>query len=160
VRIRRVRRDRFELRLPEQERDLLRQLCGDLRTLVAAEDPSTKRLFPPGYGDDRAASEAYASLVHDDLASGHLAAIETMESTMGETRLDADQAAGWLTALNEIRLVIGTQLDVTEELYATGVRADDPRASKLAVYEYLGWLQEQLVEALAAGLPAAGTERA
>ena len=44
-------------------------------------------------------------------------------------------------------------LDVTEEM-SFDLDPDDPRTPELAVYAYLSWLQEQLVEAIAAGLSA------
>src|SRR5207302_438045 len=59
VRIRRVRRNTYQVRLPPEERVILRSLCGELRTLLAAEDPSVGRLFPPAYADDPAASGEY-----------------------------------------------------------------------------------------------------
>ena len=42
--------------------------------------------------------------------------------------------------------MLGTQLDVTEEL--DDIDPDDPRAPGLAVYAYLGWLEEDVVAAL------------
>ena len=140
------------MRLPPEERVILRSLCGELRTLLAAEDPSVGRLFPPAYADDPAASGEYARLMHDDLVAGHLQAIDVMETSVDATKLDEEQAAAWLAAINDIRLVLGTRLDVTEELYETGLPESDPRAAQFAVYQYLGYLQEQVVEAVAGGL--------
>jgi hypothetical protein len=135
-------------------------MCDELRGLIRAEDASTARLFPPGYADDPVANEQYAELVRDDLVAGRMAAIETVERTLDATSLSEDQLSGWLTALNDLRLVLGTRLDVTEELYETGLAPEDPRLPTFAVYEYLGWLQDQVVDALAAGLDPDGNERA
>ena len=63
-------------------------------------------------------------------------------------RLSAEEADTWLRALNDLRLVLGTRLDVQEDTFAAELRSDDPRAPALAVYAYLSWIQEQLVEAL------------
>ena len=55
-----------------------------------------------------------------------------------------------LQALTDIRLVLGTRLDVTEdpaEMWAR-MTPDDPRGALLAVYDWLGWLQESIVRAL------------
>ena len=159
-RIRRLRRDTFQVRLSAEEREVLRALCTEFRDLLAREDPSTTRLFPPGYGDDRDASEQFDRMVRDDLTAGHLAAVETVEATLDAGRLGEEQLTAWLGALNDLRLVLGTRLDVTEELYERGVPPDDPRAPRLALYEYLGWLEEQTVQALAEGLDPRGSERA
>ena len=64
------------------------------------------------------------------------------------TRSTADEADAWLRALNDLRLVLGTRLDVTEDLDYENLDLNEPRGRDLAVYGYLSWLQEQLVEAL------------
>ena len=79
-----------------------------------------------------------------------------MEATAAEDELDEAQASGWLTALNDLRLVLGTRLDVSEDL--PDIDADDPEAPAYAVYDYLGYLLSEVVDALAAGLPEAESE--
>ncbi len=74
-----------------------------------------------------------------------------MRDTLGKDTLDADEADAWLRALNDLRLVLGTRLDVTEDLDYENLDLNEPRGRDLAVYGYLTWLQEQLVEALAEG---------
>ena len=49
--------------------------------------------------------------------------------------------------------MLGTQLDIREESFDLDFDPSDPRSPGLALYGYLSWLQEQAVEALAAGLP-------
>jgi hypothetical protein len=71
-----------------------------------------------------------------------------MAATAGNERLSADEAEAWLRALNDLRLVLGTRLDVQENSLLDRIDSDDPDAAGLAVYAYLSWLQEQLVEAL------------
>src|SRR5207237_496469 len=83
--------------------------------------------------DDAEASAEYARLMHDDLLQGHLDAIDVMATTAEASKLDDEQVAAWLAALNDIRLVLGTRLDVTEELYETGIPHGDPRTPQLAV---------------------------
>ena len=156
-RVRRTGRGDFELKLPKEERRILRSLPEQMRTLIREGDASTYRLFPPAYGDDDAAEREYRRMVGNDLLEHHLDALRVLEETLDAKRVDADQLTSWLTALNEVRLVLGTQLDVTEELYDRDVEDADPRAPLFALYFYLGWLQEQVVEALATDLPAEGT---
>jgi hypothetical protein len=150
--VRRLRTGVYDVRLPAEERRMLRNLCAELREMFAAEDPALVRLFPPAYQDDERASEEFARLMRDDLTAGHLQALRTMENSAETSRLDDEQMAAWLSALNDIRLVLGTRLDVTEELYETGMPPGDPRAPQFALYQYLGFLQEQVVEAVAMGL--------
>ena len=53
-----------------------------------------------------------------------------------------------MRALNDLRLVLGTRLDVQEDTFLEELPPDDPRAPALAVYGYLSWTQEQLIAAL------------
>jgi hypothetical protein len=127
---------------------LLRELLGELEVLLDnPEDPDLRRLFPPAHAD-REREEQYRSLVADELLAGRSKALATMRETLEQHTLDPDEADAWLRALNDLRLVLGTRLDVSEEIDWEAVDLQDPRGRDLAVYGYLSWLQEQLVEAL------------
>ena len=148
-RVTRTRKGEYVLRLPPEERAVLRELPGQLRELLGSDDPSLHRLFPPAYTDDIEHEAEYQRYMGDDLLESHKRALEVMEETIDAERLDEEQLTGWLGALNDLRLVLGTRLDVTEDMYEDGIPPDDPRAPAFALYSYLGWLQEQVVEALA-----------
>jgi hypothetical protein len=153
--IRRTRRGDFQVRLSPQEREILSTLPGQLRELVEADpavDPSLKRLHPPGHPDDERLEAEYRSLVGDDLTHQRREALEVMEATVAADRLDEDQLSAWVSVLNDLRLVLGTRLDVTEDMYERGFPEGDPRAEAFALYAYLGYLQEEAVRALAASL--------
>jgi Domain of unknown function (DUF2017) len=148
-RIERTARGDIRLRLPRDERALLRSLPGQLRRLLAEapEDPSLERLFPPAYDDTESETE-YRQLMGDELLEGRRRALRVIEDTLDEDRLTTEQAESWLTGLNDLRLVLGTRLDVTDETLLERIRPDDPDAFEVSLYAYLSWLQEQLVEAL------------
>ena len=156
---RRIQRDRkggYRLRLPAEERELLRWLPEELHELLRAEgrtpDPSLRRLFPPAYADDKDADDEYRRLMRNELLEGKLEALQVVVQTADAEHLTSDEMEGWLGALESLRLYLGTQLDVTEETYDVALHADDPRAPALALYGYLSWLQEQAVEALSSSL--------
>ncbi|HEY7018635.1 MAG TPA: DUF2017 family protein [Gaiellaceae bacterium] len=138
-----------ELQLRPEERSLLTGLAAELRELLDGRtgDPSLRRLFPPAY-DDEQDEQAYRELMGGELLDGRREALELLARTAGEDRLSAEEADAWLRALNDLRLVLGTRLDVREDTFAEELRQDDPRAPALAVYGYLSWVQEQLVEVL------------
>jgi hypothetical protein len=152
-RIRRDGSDGYRLQLPAEEREVLRGLTAQLRELLqTTSDPSLERLFPPAY-DDTDADDEYGELVRGGLLEEKLAALDIVEQTVDADRLDEAQLHAWLGALESLRLVLGTQLDVTEATHTQELDPDDPRAFALELYGYLSWLQEEAVEALAAGLP-------
>ena len=96
-----------------------------------------------------AAAGEWDELVRPGLEEGKLAALGRLEATASEERLGEDDAGAWLTALNDLRLVLGTRLGVTEETY---VDETGPRTPGMMVYVWLTWLQGELVEALSKGL--------
>lgn len=150
-RVTRTGRGEFTLRIPKGERDILRSLPGQLRDLLTTDDPALSRLFPPAYPDDPVRNDEYEELVRTELTASRLTSIDIMEATIDAERLDDEQMGAWLGAINDLRLVLGTKLDVTEELYEEGMPDDDPRLPAFALFTYLGWLEEQVVEALATG---------
>ncbi|HEX2292747.1 MAG TPA: DUF2017 family protein [Gaiellaceae bacterium] len=141
--------DGVRLDLRPEERALLRQVAGELEALLAGQpdDPSLRRLFPPAHEDD-ALEQEYRELTRPQLDDGRRRALETLGETADAGRLTAEEADAWLRVLNDARLVLGTRLDITED-YDWDELERDPRAPELAVYAYLSWIQEQLVEALA-----------
>jgi Domain of unknown function (DUF2017) len=149
-RIERTGKGDIRLRLPRDERALLRSLPAQLRRLLveAPDDPSLERLFPPAYDDAEDEAE-YRRLMGEELLEGRRRALQVLEETLDQDRLTKEQAEAWLTALNDLRLVLGTRLDVTEDMLLERLRPDDPKAFEISLYAYLSWLQEQLVDALA-----------
>ena len=147
-RVKKTRKGQFQLRLPPEERELLRGLPGQLRELLGTDDPSLRRLFPPAYKDDPALEAEYRHFMADDLLASHQRSLDAMEETIDAEQVGEEQLVGWLGALNDLRLVLGTRLDVTEDMYEREMDPDDPRAPAFAVYSYHGWLQEQVVDAL------------
>ncbi len=137
------------LRLPANEQTLVRSLAADLVETLgeAPADPSLRRLSPPAY-DDEADERGYREIMGAELLDGRLQALELLAATAGNERLSAEEAESWLRALNDLRLFLGTRLDVQENSLLDRIDSDDPDAAGLAVYAYLSWLQEQLVEAL------------
>ena len=151
----RIARDRnggYRLRLPAEERELLRSLPAQLREVLKTDDPSLRRLFPPAYTDDDEANDEFRRLMRDELLEGKLAALRIVEETAGADHLTGEQLEGWLGALESLRLYLGTQLDVTEQTYEEELDPDDPSAPALALYGYLSWLQEEAVAALSSSL--------
>jgi hypothetical protein len=151
-RIRRTRQGDFEVRLPEVERALLGTLVGALRAALDGDvgaEPALRRLFPPAYvdPDDQEAEAEYQALMQDELLASRRAALDVLEATATRDRLDEGELLSWMTALNQLRLVLGTRLDVSED-DPPFPDPDDPTAALHEVYHYLGVLLEAVLDAL------------
>jgi hypothetical protein len=154
--------DGFEIRLPDAERDVLASLPGELVELLdqtagdpdaLRDDPALARLFPDAYtAADTDLADEYRRLMTDDLRERFRVALETLASCARAERVDTEQLHGWMTALTQLRLVLGTRLGVTEDLHIEDVADDDAAAPAFHLYAYLSWMQEQVVEALSSTL--------
>ena len=149
--VRRARDGSFQLKLTDEERDLVASLAEQLRELLLSDQPEgVERLFPPGYSNDEERQTEYQLITHDELLEKRLASVDVLEQTVTQTSLTEEQLTAWMGAINDLRLVLGTRLDVTEEMER--VALDDPRAPALAVYQYLTYLLSEIVQALSGTL--------
>jgi hypothetical protein len=148
-RVERRRAGGVRLRLSRRERELLAGLATELGSRLADETdaPDLHRLFPPAYAENAEDEREYRLLMHDELLAGRRKALEVFATTLDRSVLSEEELDAWLRTLNDLRLVLGTRLDVTEETFVHPVDARHPDAPELAVYGYLTWLQEQVVEA-------------
>jgi hypothetical protein len=137
-------------------------------------DPVLRRLFPDAYTDPeeqpptaQAAEEAKAysaefrRYTENDLRAGKrdnaLAVIRSLDALTpagdggAVLELSPEKSRQWLGALNDLRLAIGSRLDITDEddtdlLYR--LPDEDPRKPMVMAYLWLGGLQETLVHTL------------
>ena len=153
--------DMLMARAEEAPQDELAELTG-IRTgpTTSPDDPILSRLLPdfhrldpdkPDQGDQDSAA-ALRSLHEPELLEQKTGVAEVVLDTCppggGQVTLTFEQADAWLSALNDVRLALGTALDVTEEM-PDELPEDDPRSPHLGVYHWLTWVQDTLVDALA-----------
>jgi hypothetical protein len=156
----RVGRDRVRVRLAQDELAVLRGLPDQLRTVLGEDEdePVNRRLFPPAYLDvaDIERDAEYRRLMHDDLVKEKLANLDLVTASLERgspsvrrwtVELTDEEATAWLGVLNDLRLALGVRLDITED-YDGDVDDTDPRAPAFHLLSYLGWLEEQLLDAL------------
>ena len=69
---------------------------------------------------------------------------------MIDVELDQPTAEMWMRSFTDLRLALATRLEVEEgdEAYWHALPDDDPRAQAHDIYEWVGYLQETLVQAL------------
>ena len=161
--------------LSEREAGLLRGLVGQVRDMLSArvaalpqdeladitgitagpttapEDRVLARLLPDFHRDDATLSGGLRALHEPELLAGKdgVAAVvlDTCPARGGRVRLSDEQAQAWLSALNDVRLALGTVLDVTEDM-PDELPPEDPRAPHLGVSHWLTWVQESLIQAV------------
>jgi hypothetical protein len=141
------------VRLDEQEADVMRTLVSEMEEMLDAgrpADPVMERLFPRAY-TKQSDEEAYQELVGSDLEGSKKRALKTLGQDLGtkgavDSPLSQEQADKWLTALTDMRLAIGTRLDVTEETMGQELDPNDEKSPTMAVLHWLGWVQESIIE--------------
>jgi Domain of unknown function (DUF2017) len=150
----RSRRGLIRIDLDYAESDVLASYLDDLVAAVdelPADDPVRQRLFPDGYRDDPDAAQEFRELTEGSLRDIKIERITQCRAELpeggGQIELDGDGSERWLTVINDLRLQLGVQLDVTE----TDDGAIDPDASDAearVVYYWLTALQDSLVQAV------------
>jgi hypothetical protein len=121
----------------------------------APVDPVLARLLPDAYQDDPEAAGEFRKYTDSSLREAKKYFAQTLLETLppkgGRVKLTADQARDWLRALNDVRLMFGVRLEVTEDFeeQLTSLDPKDPRVAAFQVYGWLGEIQESLVRAMA-----------
>ena len=156
---------RNETAAPRGGDDPLEQLLDFSGPTTEPEDPVLARLFPTAYPHDEDAAGEFRRFtegtLRDNKAQGAVGIIETLEQAglpaeLGEESITVDielepgEAVGWMKSFTDIRLALATRLGVEEddEDYWMALPEEDPRAHVYDIYQWVGYLQETLVDAL------------
>ncbi len=149
---------------PSESVDDLEAMLDFSGPTTVPDDPVLARLFPTAYPEDEEAASDFRRFTESSLRNGKAAAAAVVIDTLEEAGLtdepedavfidvELDQAAArtWLRSFTDMRLAIGTRLEVEdgdEDVWDL-LPEDDPRSPVHDVYNWLGFLQETLVEAL------------
>ena len=156
---------RNETAAPTGGEDPLEQLLDFSGPTTEPDDPVLARLFPSAYPDDEDAAGEFRRFtegtLRDHKAQGAVAIIEALEEAGLPPELDEDgltvdveltegEAVGWMKSFTDVRLALATRLGVEEgdEEYWYSLPDDDPRTHVHDIYEWVGYLQETLVQSL------------
>ena len=128
--------------------DPLAKLLNMSGSTQISEDPALARLFPDGYSDNEHASADFRRFTEQDLRTQKITALATAQETLidwkGKSSITEQQAQDWLKALNDLRLVLGTRLEITDDAN----RDFDVDEPGMHLYNYLTYLQGTLIDAL------------
>ncbi len=156
---------RNEVAAPTGTDDPLEELLDFTGPTTEPDDPVLARLFPSAYPDDEEAAGEFRRFTEGSLrdlkAGAAVALIETLEDAglppeLTEDGLTVDvelvtpDAVTWMKSFTDIRLALATRLGVEEgdEEYWYSLSDEDPRSHVHDIYEWVGYLQETLVDAL------------
>lgn len=147
------------------DRDPLEAMLDFSGPTTQPEDPVLRRLFPNAYRDDDESASEFRRFTEGQLRDGKSRAAGTIidvledaglppeptgEDLTIDVELDQETALVWMRSFTDLRLALGTRLEVEEgdEEYWYSLPEDDPRAQAHHIYEWLGFLQETLVLAV------------
>ena len=156
---------RNEAAVPRDDRDPFEELMDFSGPTTEPEDPVLARLFPTAYRHDEEAASEFRRFTEGSLRDGKAAAAVTIidgleeaglppelteDGLMIDVELEEPTAETWLRSFTDLRLALATRLgieDGDEEVWAA-LPDEDPRAQAHDIYEWVGYLQETLVDAL------------
>ena len=146
-------------RVDHANEDPLAAMVGITAHDTPPEDEVLLRLLPNAYADEQASSEfrRYTESTLREKKRAHAMAIRSNIINSGDQAIDIDHdgAMAWLGGLNDIRLALGVRLKIEDNAQEQLelLKPDDPLRAVYAVYTWLGWLQESLIQALMDDVP-------
>ncbi len=141
----------FRVRLAPEAREWVVSLADELDQMLTDDTPDTRRLFPTAYPHDPELDAGYQILAREQLIDDRREAIATMRASVSTDRLSHEQLTAWMRIVNDLRLVLGTRLDVSED--DESLDFDSPDIQAQLVYHELGMLLAEIVDAVTATLP-------
>ena len=156
---------RNEAAVPRDDVDPLEAMMDFSGPTTEPDDPVLARLFPTAYRHDEESAAEFRRFTEGALRDGKAKAaitiIDTLEDAglppelteeglMIDVELDPPVAETWMRSFTDLRLALATRLEVEEgdEDYWHALPDDDPRAQAHDIYEWVGYLQETLVQSL------------
>ena len=129
---------------------------AELRTLLLGpnDDDRMRRLFPTAYHQqgDREMDDEYQRLMREDLVASRLVGLGVIDECLGARKnsvaLTEAQLLAFVQALNGVRLVLGTMLDVSEEHDLDEIDDDHPLVGEYHLYAFLSWVLDWCIRAL------------
>jgi hypothetical protein len=156
---------RNEVAAPTSSNDPLEDLMDFSGPTTEPEDPVLARLFPTAYPEDEEAAGEFRRFTEGALRDGKarnaVLVIETLEESglpqelredglWIDVELDDASAHQWLKSFTDIRLALATRLGVEQgdEQMWDELPDDDPRTHVHDIYDWVGFLQETLVQSI------------
>ena len=143
--------DGFVLSVRPDDRRVVVDLVAQLRDAIldGTGDERFRRLFPAAYHQDADLDEEYQRLMHGELLASRLDSLNRAHELLSRdadadfVSLSEDEIDSLMKSVNDLRLVLGTLLDIQEN--EPSIDEDDPAYPQVHLYSYLGWLLEWII---------------
>jgi len=156
---------RNEAAAPKESADPLEAMFDFSGPTTEPEDPVLARLFPTAYREDEEAAAEFRRFTEGALRDGKANAAATIIDTLEgaglppeltedglviDVEIERDEAEVWLRSFTDIRLALATRLGIEEgdEDYWDSLPEEEQLAQVYGIYQWVGVLQETLVDAL------------
>jgi hypothetical protein len=144
----------YTVRIRPEERALLASLPDQLEALVTSDkSAATTRLFPPAYADEAELEAEYQRLMGDELVRRRQETLAVVRESIARDQLTEAELHAWVGVFNDVRLVLGTLLDVSEDREILDVDPDSEDIPQRVAYIVLSEIVEEAVRALSTALP-------
>ncbi len=144
--------DGFTLHIGADERAVVARLLGELRDMQTNPDAAdaVARLFPVVHQGDAHEEEEWQRLMRDELITSRSAAIDTVVGVLQrpgrKVPITAAEMQAFIQAVNSIRLVLGTVLDVGED--EDDLAPELLESPEYGLYGYLSFVLDASVRVL------------
>ena len=144
-----------DVRLPPELRALLVSVARQMHEVLTddeyADSPALARLLPTAVPDDPLEALGFEQLMGTAIRDGKIEAAMVLEATASNERLTPEETLAWLRCLNDVRLMLGTHLAVSEDADMEAFLSDPATEHAAVVYLALSELLEMLVRAVDPG---------
>lgn len=150
------RADGVHLGMSSGERSVLTSLTEQLQQVLAGDlssDPVAARMFPDAYPGDVDASAEFRRWTESDLVAQKTANASTVHGWLTGAQDGAfspEDEQAWLRCLTDLRLTIADRLGIVDAASEERSYGADAGVGLRDVYDWLGYVQEHLVETLTA----------
>jgi hypothetical protein len=104
-------------------------------------------LYPTAYNENPEHDAEYQGFMREELTQSRAASIATVrEMLSSDSPVTENQLGAFMMVLNNLRLILGTLLDVNED--DDEPDETDPLYGQWQLYGYLGWLLEWVISSL------------
>ncbi len=142
-----------------------RSLPGRLRATLENPDFGdrvVRVLFPSAFRSDKQAEQEYRRLLQGDLMAQKLRCLDAFERTIKagteielepeiqvlQVELSDEDLSLWLGFLHDLRMVIGTALDITDDDWNAQITEEDPHYLDYVLLDQLTHMEQAIVDAL------------